>query len=449
MSGAVLAIGMSHKTAPLALRERIALPEGRAASVLREIVRHGEIYEAVAISTCNRTEIYLVTGDPVEAESAALSCLSRQADIRPTELMGAIYALRDEDAVRHLFEVAAGLDSMIVGEAEVQGQVKRAYELALVEGATGPISNRLFRDALAAGKRARTETAISRAQTSVSSVAVELARQTLGELEERTVLVIGAGENGELAARALHERGVETVFVANRRYDRAIGLAQRFGGTAVRFEDMLPKLIETDIVVSATASPHQIVGREELAEVMSQRDGRPLLLIDIAVPRDIDPEVREVAGATLYDMDDLQRQVSRNMGSREAEARRARAIVVEEVERFAQWRASLDVVPTIAALRERGDAIVQQVLNENAGRWTSLSEEDRERVAMLARAVVSRLLHEPTLKLKGASADGESYVYVQALRELFGLEPETAGEPEERQSGDVASLDERRRRRSG
>src|SRR4051812_33581609 len=225
MTGTLLALGVSHKTAPLPVRERLALPEGRSVSVLRELVGHADVHEAVAISTCNRTEVYLVVSDPVEAESATLAVLARQAGIRPTELFGAIYSLRDADAVRHLFGVASGLDSMIVGEAEVQGQVKRAYELALVEGVPGPVSNRLFRDALAAGKRVRTETSISRAHVSVSSVAVELARAALGELSARSVLVIGAGENGELTARALHERGVDTVFVANRRYDRAIGAA--------------------------------------------------------------------------------------------------------------------------------------------------------------------------------------------------------------------------------
>jgi glutamyl-tRNA reductase len=377
--------------------------------------------------------------------------MARQASIRLTELVGAIYSLRDDDAVRHLFEVTAGLDSMIVGEAEVQGQVKRAYELALVEGVTGPLSNRLFRDALAAGKRARSETAVSRAQTSVSSVAVELARAALGDLADRSVLVIGAGANGEVTARALHERGVQTVFVANRRYDRAIGLAQRFGGSAVRFEDMLPRLIEADIVVSSTASPHQIIGRDELAEVLEQRGGRPLMVVDIAVPRDIDPQVRELPGVTLYDMDDLQREVDRNLGSREAEARRARSLVREEVERFARWRASLDVVPTISALRERGDRIVREVLDENAPRWTSLSDDDRERVEMLAHAIVRRLLHEPTLRLKGASVDGESYVYMQALRELFGLEPEQLASTDtaDATAADIPSLDERRARRGG
>src|SRR4051794_37321559 len=216
MSGEVLALGVSHKTAPLEVREKLALPEGRAVSVLRELTAHDAVHEAVAISTCNRMELYLVVADPVEAETEALAILTRQAEIRPTELVGSIYSLRGSEAVRHLFSVTAGLDSMIVGEAEVQGQVKRAYELALVEGATGPISNRLFRDALAAGKRARTETGVSRSRTSVSSVAVELARATLGELDTRTVLVIGAGANGELTAQALHARGVQTVLVANR-----------------------------------------------------------------------------------------------------------------------------------------------------------------------------------------------------------------------------------------
>jgi glutamyl-tRNA reductase len=447
VNGTLLALGVSHKTAPLAVRERLALPEGRAAGVLRELVGHADVYEAVAISTCNRTEVYLVVSDPVEAESATLAVLARQAGIRLTELFGAIYALRDADAVRHLFQVASGLDSMIVGEAEVQGQVKRAYELALVEGVTGPVSNRLFRDALAAGKRVRTETAISRAHVSVSSVAVELARAALGELDARSVLVIGAGENGELTARALHERGADTVFVANRRYDRAIGLAQRFGGHAVRFEELPRQLVEADIVVSATASPHQIVGRDEMALVVEQRAGRPLLMIDIAVPRDIEPSVRDLPGVTLYDMDDLQREVARNMGSREAEAVRARRLVEQEAERFGQWLASLDVVPTITALRSLGSDVVEQVLRENESRWESLSEADRERVEVLARAVVNRLLHEPTLRLKAAVDEDNSYVYVQALRELFGLEVGSVLD-DAAAGAEVTQLDSRRRKRS-
>ncbi len=366
MSFELLSLGVSHKTAPLALREKLALPEGRAAAVLAELSGHDAVHEAVAISTCNRTELYLVVSDAVEAESAALTVLARHADIRPTELTEWLYAFRDGDAVRHLFEVASGLDSMILGEAEIQGQVKRAYELALVEGATGPISNRLFREALGTGKRVRTETGVGRSRVSVSSVAVKLAGEMLGNLARRRVLVIGAGENGELTARALREHGVQTVFVANRRYDRAIGLAQRFGGRAVRFDDLPGELAEADIVVSCTASPHQIVGRDELELTIAGRGERPLVLIDAAVPRDVDPTVRDLPGIALYDMDDLQRAAARNRDVREAEATRARTIVTEEVERFDRWLTSLDVVPTIAALRERGEEIVTAVLRRTS-----------------------------------------------------------------------------------
>jgi glutamyl-tRNA reductase len=443
VSGELLALGVSHKTAPVEVREKLALPERRAVSVLRELTAHDAVHEGVAISTCNRMELYMVVADPVEAENEALAILSRQAEVRPTELLGSIYSLRGLEAVRHLFSVAAGLDSMIVGEAEVQGQVKRAYELALVEGATGPISNRLFRDALAAGKRARTETGVSRSRVSVSSVAVELAAGMLGDLSTRRVLVIGAGENGELTARALRERGVHTVFVANRHYDRAIGLAQRFGGEAVRFDDLPAQLARCDIVVSCTSSPHQIFGREELEVVLEERGRRPLVLIDIAVPRDIEPAVRDLcSGITLFDMDDLQREVARNLSAREAEAAKARELVDDDAERFERWFESLDVVPTIAALRDRGEQIVAQVLRENEARWESLSDADRERLGLMARSVVSRLLHEPTLRLKRAE---DPFGHVNALRELFDLEPEAGEAPRVAEVTDLES----RRRRSG
>jgi len=285
----LLVIGISHKTAPVELRERVALPEGRAASTLRELVSTEHIHEAVALSTCNRTELYLAVGDDVEAETTALGILARQSDIRPTELVTHLYSLRNQDAARHLFRVTAGLDAMVVGETEIQGQVKRAYELALVERTTSAIMNRLFREALAAGKRIRTDTSIGAGHVSVSSVAVQLAREALGDLSGRRVVIVGAGETGELTAKALVEAGVRSVFVANRHYDRAIGLAQRFGGKAVRFDELPNELEHADIVVSSTASPHHIVEREGLGTVMAAREGRPLLLIDIAVPRDIDP----------------------------------------------------------------------------------------------------------------------------------------------------------------
>jgi glutamyl-tRNA reductase len=439
MTGDLLALGASHKTAPLPLREKLALPAGRAARVLAELTEHDGVHEAVALFTCNRTELYLVTDDALEAENAALAILSRQAELRPTELIGSLYSLRGRDAAEHLFSVTAGLDSMIVGEAEIQGQVKRAYEMALVEGVSGPVSNRLFRDALAAGKRVRTETGISRSNVSVSTVAVQLASEFLSDLAGRRVLVIGAGENAELTARALRDRGVDTLFVANRRYDRALGLAQRFGGRAVTFEDMPRELEAADIVVTSTGAPHQIVGREELEFVAASRMGRPLVLIDLAVPRDIEPSVRDCPGIALYDMDDLQQAVARNLDAREGEAEEALGLVREEVERFEQWMASLDVVPTISALRRRADEVVKQVLDENEPRWESLSTADRERVEVMARAVVSRLLHEPTVRLK----DRGSYHYLHTLRELFGLDPLPGGE---KPAAEVTQLDARRRR---
>jgi glutamyl-tRNA reductase len=486
VSGELLALGVSHKTAPLELRERLALTEGRATAVLAELTAHEEIHEAVAISTCNRTELYLVATDAVAAESAALAVLARQAETRPTELADSLYALRDLDVARHLFSVAAGLDSMIVGEAEIQGQVKRAYELALVEGMTGPVANRLFRDALAAGKHVRTDTGVGRSRVSVATVAAELACRSLGitggpaptvtearcpadadgaaspgagdlpahhpptgDLSNRRVLVIGAGEQGERTAQALKDRGAHAVFVANRHYDRALGLAERYSGSAVPLDELPNELAQADIVVSCTSSPHQLVGREELALVLEGRESQPLVIIDIAVPRDIDSGVRDLPGVTLYDMDDLEHEVARNMSVREAEAERARALVERDVERFEDWLASLEVLPTIRGLRERADRIVEQVLAENASRWESLSGADRERLAAMSRALVARLFHEPTMRLRDGAEDESSYVHVAVLRELFGLDGALPPLDDEQPEAEVTELDSRRRHRRG
>ena len=258
------------------------------------------------------------------------------------------------------------------------------------------------------------------------------------------MLVVGAGETAELVARALVGRGVATVFVANRHYDRAIGLAQRFDGNAVRFEELPEQLEQADIVVSATNSPHHIVERDGLEQVMATREGRPLLLIDIAVPRDIEPACREIAGVSLHDIDDVQQIVERNTGGREAEARRAERIIEAELDRFERWLASLEVVPTIAALRERGDEVVRRVLAENDSRWESLSEADRERMSVMAKAIASRLLHEPTLRMRRAAGNDDAYLYVSALRELFGLDVETEPEAED----GAANVTELRRRKS-
>ncbi|MGH2913628.1 MAG: glutamyl-tRNA reductase [Solirubrobacteraceae bacterium] len=432
----LLAIGVSHRTAPVEVRERLALPDARATEFLRDLHGATEVHEAVAISTCNRTELYLVVGDPVEAESTVLAMFAGQAGIRPTELAGRIYSHRNCDAARHLYRVVSGLDSMLIGEAEVQGQVKRAYESALTHETAGPLTSRLFRAALQTGKRVRTDTAIGEGQLSLPGAAVALAREQLGALSGRRVVIVGTGETSELAAAALADSGAVPVFVANRRRDRAISLARRYRGSSVRLDELPEALLGADIVVAATASPHLLLEVDELAGVMSSREGRPLLLIDLAVPRDIDAACGELDGVTLYDIDDLQAVANRNRKVRQAEARRAEGIIEEEIQRFAVWLGSLEVLPTLAALRAHATSIAERVVEENRGRWESASERDLERIDAVARAVVNRLLHEPTAQMKDMR-DDRVHARMALVRELFGLTAEE-GVPE----GELAEVRE-------
>lgn len=442
----LLALGISHKTAAVALRERLAFSDEQAGEFAREATATSEVREAVVISTCNRTEVYLVVGDPVRAEADVLGLLARRADIRPTELAEAIYSPRNCDAARQLYRVTAGLDSMIVGEAEIQGQVRRAHETAARVDATGPFSNRLFAAALTTGKRVRSETGIGASRVSIPSVAVDLALSVIGELATRHVVVLGAGEMSELTARALADQGAGTVFVANRHADRALSLAQRFGGSVVGLDGLPEQLVKADIVLCSTSSPHPIVGREELELVMRERRGRSLLLIDIAVPRDIDPSCAELDGVSLYDVDDLQAVVSRNLSIREGEVPHAEEIVEEEIRRFARWLGQLEALPTVSALREHGNAVVEQVLSENAGRWESASPRDVARVEVIARAVVSRLLHEPTLRLRSLS-EARGHASLELVRELFGLRDDAAAQ--QQPAAELAEVHELRRRREG
>jgi glutamyl-tRNA reductase len=448
----LLALGISHKTAPVALRERLAFSEGEATEFAVQLCATEEVREAVVISTCNRTEVYLVVGDPVRAEGDVLGLLARRAAIRPTELSEAIYSPRNCDAARQLYRVTAGLESMIVGEAEIQGQVKRAYESAMRAGCTGPLSNRLFAAALTAGKRVRSETGVGATRVSIPSVAVDLALSVLEGLRDRHVVVLGAGETSELTARALSEQGAGTIFLANRHADRALSLAQRFGGKVVGLEGLPEQLLRADIVLASTSSPHPIVGRDELEQVMRERDGRPLLLIDIAVPRDIDPACAELEGVSLYDIDDLQAVVARNLSTREGELPRAEAIVQEEIHRFARWLGQLDTLPTVSALREHGNQLVEQVLGENKGRWESASPRDLARIEAVARAVMSRLLHEPTIRLRSLSEE-RGHASLELVRELFGLrEDEAARQPSSAELAEVHDLplpQQTRRRREG
>ncbi len=416
----LLAIGISHKTARVEVRERLALTEARAAEFLRDLRGSTAVHEAVAISTCNRTELYLVVGDPVEAEGTVLAMLASQAGIRPTELAPAIYAHRNCDAARHLFRVSAGLDSMIIGEAEIQGQVKRAYDAALAGEMAGPLTSRMFKAALTTGKRVRTETSISERRLSLPTVAVALARELLGPLDACEVVIVGTGETSELAARALAESGVRTVFVATRRRDRALSLAKRYGGRSLSFDELPQALERADILVTATASPHLLLESEELAEVMEARGHQPMLLIDLAVPRDVDSSCAETEGVTLYDVDDLDAVISRNRRVRQTEARKAEGIIEQEIQHFASWLGSLEVLPTLSALRSHATQLAEKVVRENAGKWESASARDLERIDALAHTIVNRLLHEPTARLK-ETRDERAHARMATIRELFGL----------------------------
>ena len=436
----LLCLGISHKTAPVALRERVALLTGDAQTLCRTLIALPSVDEAVAISTCNRTEVYL-SGRAQEAEPALLAAILERSDLDPAELRAASFRPRNCDAARHLFSVTSGLDSMIVGEAEVQGQVKRSYEAALAAGTTGPLTNRLFSAALRTGKRVRSETLIGAGHASVSSVAVALAEQVVGHLPERNVLVVGAGETSELTAKALAERGVTTIFFSNRHTDRAQAIAGRFGGAVSSLHELPEHLLEADIVLASTGSPHAIVGAAELEQIMARRE-RPLALIDLAVPRDIEPACARIDGVSLYDIDDLQQIAAENLGGREDERRAAEAIIEDEIRRFAGWLGQQEVAPVIGELRQYGAEIVDQVLTENAQRWESASPRDLARIYALARAVMQRLLHEPTVRLKGLEPAGSpAHGRVQVVRELFGLADADAAAPAAQyEGGQVADV---------
>ena len=416
----LLGVGLTHRTAPLAMRERLALPPVHATDLLHALLESGAVDEAVALSTCNRTELYLAGEDAAAVEQAALRALADRAGQSPDELAPWLSTVVGGEVAAHLFAVAAGLDSMILGEAEILGQLRRAHELASAAGASGPLTDRLLRDALTAGRRVRTGTAIARRGVSVSSAAVELAHDSLGSLADRRVLLVGAGRSSELTARALAGHGVRVLRVANRDHERAAELAGR-RGAAVAFDRLEDHLAHADLVLCATACPHALIDRDTVARAVARRPDRRLVLIDLAVPRDVDPAVRTLAGVTLLDLDDIQRRVSRNRAGRHGELDRARALVRAEVDRFEAWMAARDAVPTVTALQGAGQAIVAELLDRNSSRWESLTPADRERVAALAHAVARRLLHEPTLRLKQAAAVGDGGA-ARSARELFGLD---------------------------
>jgi glutamyl-tRNA reductase len=391
-------VGLSHHVAPVELRERVTLDLDAASELARSLG------DAVCLSTCNRTELYLADAD----EEEALAALGRVAG---EPLDGVAYRLHEDAAALHLFRVAAGLDSLVPGEGEILGQVRSAYEAV----APGPLLDRVFRQALAVGKRVRTETAIGESPASVSSAAAALAAQVFGDLRGRRVLLIGSGRIGELAAGNLASRGAEIAFVANRTADGARELAQRFGGTALRLDELPARLGEVDVVVSSTSAPEPVL----LAADVPAKRRAPLFFIDIAVPRDVDASIARLDGCFLYDIDDLEAVVAETLSGRRLEAEHAEELVVEEAERFRSWRASLGVVPAIASLRARAEEIRAAELAKLNGR---VSDDERRTLESVTTQILNKLLHLPTVRMKEAAVGADGAAYADAVRHLFGLE---------------------------
>ncbi len=417
----VVVTGISHKTASLELRERLALDEAGALRMARELLDGGAACEALALSTCNRTELYLYGRDSPAARRAAVERLAQHAGAAAAELEPSLYSYSGDAAIAHLFRVTSSLDSMVVGEAQIVAQMKAAYQQACEGGCTSVVFNRLFRHALEVGKRVRTETAIGERPVSVSSAAVELALQVFGKLKDHTVLIVGAGDTSELTATHLKAHGIERILVTNRTFAAAEELARRVGGRAVPFEDLEGHLAAADIVISSTSAPHFVVTRELVERALKRRRHRPIFLIDIAVPRDLDPEIDRVRNAYLYDIDDLQRVVEQNRGEREKEAHHAERIVAEELRSVNDWLRSLEVVPTIATLRGAVEQIRRAELERLGGKLADLSDEQRARVDMLTASIVNKILHMPTVKMKEVAGSRDCALYVDAVRTLFDL----------------------------
>jgi glutamyl-tRNA reductase len=402
--------GISHHRAPIELRERVALDLDACSELAARLEG-----EAVVLSTCNRTELYLARDE--DAAGEAVGALTGLAGGAADDLVPAFYRLHDEAAALHLFRVAAGLDSLVPGEGEILGQVRSAFEA----GSPGPFLDRLFRQALHTGRRVRIETAIGESPASVPSAAAALAQQVFGDLAGRRVLLVGAGKMSEATARNLVTRGAQIAVVANRTLAHGEDVARRLRAEAVALESIPVELEQADVLVSATSGGELVLTRADVASAFRGRRGRPLLLVDLAVPRDLDPAINDLDGCFLYDVDDLQAVVAETLSGRRGEAARAERLVADEAERFRAWQASLDVVPTIASLR----ALVEEIRDRELARaGGKLSERERLHVESVLSQILAKLLHLPTIRMKEAAAAADGVVYADVVRHLFGLEDE-------------------------
>jgi glutamyl-tRNA reductase len=412
---------MNHRTAPVEVRERMNIPEARLGAAVADLAHREGILEALILSTCNRVEAVVTTTEQVDAEPVVRGFLAdyHHCDLAAYEPY--LYWHRQQEVVHHLFRVASSLDSMLVGEPQILGQMKRAYAIAREAGALNGPLNEVTSQAFAVAKKVRRDTAIGSAAVSVSYAAVELAKKIFGSLTGKTIFVIGAGKMSELAAKHLLSSGATAIFVSNRTYDRAVELAQAFHGTAIHFEELFEHVAKADIVISSTGAPHFVLQKEQVEKLLAARKNRPMFFVDIAVPRDIDPAVNELDNAFVYDIDDLEQVVDANKKQREREAVWAEEIVREEVQRMMKRLASREVVPTIVALEDRLNRIREMELERQRGRLQDLTPEQREALDALTRGIVNKILHGPITELKSGAGQPEQGALVHLIRKMFGV----------------------------
>ena len=418
----VVVIGLNHRSTPLDLLERMTIGDAALPKALHDLISREDVSEAVVLSTCNRTEVYAVAERFHGAYHDIRDFLAEVAFLAPEDFSDHLYTHYDAPAVAHLFAVASGLDSAVLGESEILGQVKVAWDRAREEGAAGPGLNLLFRHALEAGKRARTQTGIARNITSVSQAAVALASERLGGLDGRQALVLGAGEMGEAMALGLAKAGVTDIAVANRTWERAVELAGRINGRPVRLHDVPSAVADVDVLLSSTGAASPLLEVDDLREMVAARAGRPLLIVDIAVPRDVDPAVGALDGVTLLDMDDLRAFADAGTEARRREVAGVQNLLDEELERYVGATSAREVAPMIVALRDRAEELRQGELDRFRARFEGLDEAQLEAVEGLTRGIIGKLLHEPSVALKDAAGSPRGERLVASLRDLFGLD---------------------------
>jgi len=435
----LLLIGISHRTAPVELRERVDFQARGVSSALQAISGRGSAREAVVLSTCNRSEVYIACDDLERARTDMVDFLTGFHGLDRAALTPHVYEASDLDAARHLFRVASGLDSLVVGEPQILGQVKDAHATATSGHTAGPVLNRLFQASFGTGKRVRTETGLGAGAVSVGFAAVALARKIFGELRGRSVLVIGAGEMGKLTARHMKSQGVDRITIVSRSMAHAARAAEAIGGaSAAPWDELNAELAASDIVITATGAASPIVTRTQLEAVMRTRRNRPLFVIDIAMPRDFEASAGEIEQVFLYNIDDLQATVQENLARRASEIADAERIVVEEVERFGSWFRSRGAIPTIVALRQRFEAIRQSELDRLEFKLSTLAPEERARVDEVTRLIVEKLLLTPTEQLKGLQDPEIVGHYSETLSRLFNLQPAAGSNRDSSESGDAS-----------